>query len=133
MKQLRYGLIGTLVALIVVVGGGGVALAAPSTSTSTNSSTTIEITDKDLNLVGAPKKVEKEQIQGILNAVYGVVGIVAVISILVGAFRYAAANGDSGIIQSAKNTILYSVIGLVVVISAAALTSFVINNIGKAS
>ena len=132
MKQLRYGLIGTLVALIVVVGGAGVALAGTPTNGS-NSNTTIEITDKDLNLVGAPKKVEKEQIQGILNAVYGVVGIVAVISILVGAFRYAAANGDSGIIQSAKNTILYSVIGLVVVISAAALTSFVINNIGKAS
>ncbi len=119
---------------MVMVAAGSVQVAqavSPSTSTSTNSNTTIEISEKDLNLTGAPKKIEQSQIEAIFNTVYFVVGIVAVISIIIGALRYASANGDSSIIQRAKNTILYSVIGLIVVISAAAVTSFVINNIGK--
>lgn len=125
IKKIQY--IASCIAVIVMVGAVGtapIALAAPST-------TTIEISDKDLNLTGAPKKIEQGQIEAIFNTVYFVVGIVAVISIIIGALRYASANGDSSIIQRAKNTILYSVIGLIVVISAAAVTSFVINNIGK--
>lgn len=62
---------------------------------------------------------------GALNITYFAAGIVAVISILLAAITYVTANGDANSIAKAKNTILYSVVGLIVVISAAAITNFV--------
>lgn len=62
----------------------------------------------------------------ILTAVYMIAGIVAVIVIIIGGIRYTTSNGDAGGVKSAKDTILYAVIGLVVIIMAAAITQFVI-------
>lgn len=53
-----------------------------------------------------------------------VLGIAAVFMIIFGGFRYVTSNGDSGKLEGAKNTILYSVIGLVVAIFAYALVNF---------
>lgn len=50
----------------------------------------------------------------------------AVIMIIYGAFRYVTSNGDSGKIAAAKNTILYAVIGLVIVIAAYGIVNFVL-------
>jgi hypothetical protein len=56
-----------------------------------------------------------------------VVGIVAVIMIIVGGFRYITSGGDSGNVSSAKNTIIYAIIGLVVVALAQFVVQFVLN------
>ena len=53
-----------------------------------------------------------------------VLGIGAVFMIIFGGFRYVTSNGDSGKLEGAKNTILYSVVGLVVAIFAYALVNF---------
>lgn len=63
----------------------------------------------------------------VINILSLVVGIVAVIMIMVGGFRYITANGDSGNIQSAKNTVMYALIGLVVVAFAQFLVQFVLD------
>ena len=55
-----------------------------------------------------------------------VLGIGAVFMIILGGFRYVTSNGDSGKLEGAKNTILYSVVGLVVAIFAYALVNFVL-------
>lgn len=80
----------------------------------------------DLRLCDAPTDIN---IESILGAVYLLAGIVAVIVIIIGGIRYVASNGDSGQVQSAKNTVTYAVVGLVVVIAAAAITQFVINGL----
>lgn len=56
-----------------------------------------------------------------------IVGIVAVIMIIVGGFKYITSGGDSGNISSAKNTIIYAVIGLVIVALAQFLVQFVLD------
>lgn len=94
------------------------------------SPTKIQISQEDLNLAGAPGSVGDSQIAAILGTVYLVAGIVAVIVIIIGGIRYTTSGGDSGGVQSAKNTILYAVVGLVVIIMASAITTFVINNVG---
>lgn len=91
----------------------------------------VKITAGDLNLQNAPKEVGDSQVAAILGTVYMIAGIVAVIVIIIGGIRYATSNGDSSGVQSAKNTILYAVIGLIVIIMAAAITTFVLNNVGK--
>jgi len=63
----------------------------------------------------------------IINVFSVVVGIVAVIMIIVGGFRYITSGGDSTKVTSAKNTILYAIIGLVIVALAQIIVKFVLN------
>ncbi len=63
---------------------------------------------------------------GIINAVIGVVGIIAVLMIVIGGINYATSAGDPGKAKKAKDTILYSAIGLVIAFSAFALVNFVL-------
>lgn len=55
-----------------------------------------------------------------------IVGIAAVLMIIVGGLKYITSNGDSGNISGAKNTILYAIIGLVVVALAQVIVKFVL-------
>ena len=89
--------------------------------------------EADLNLdgVNADQQLTGNDVTGVLTQVYIAAGIVAVIIIIVGGIRYTTSNGDAAKVKSAKNTILYAVAGLVVIISAAAITNFVVQNIAK--
>src|SRR6266498_3162289 len=66
---------------------------------------------------------------GVANALIFLVGAIAVIMIIIGGLRYVISNGDSKQTESAKNTILYAVIGLVVAIASFAIVGFVTKNI----
>lgn len=76
--------------------------------------------------VGVPKVQADSAINGILNTVYFAAGIAAVIVIIISAFFYVTSQGDPGKIKRAKDGILYSVVGLVVVMTAFLITNFVI-------
>lgn len=54
------------------------------------------------------------------------IGAVAVIMIIVGGIRYVTSAGDSSKIKAAKDTIMYSVVGLVIAILAYAIVNFVL-------
>jgi cytochrome bd-type quinol oxidase subunit 2 len=61
-----------------------------------------------------------------------VVGVIAVIMIIVGGLRYITSGGDSGKVGAAKTTIIYALVGLVVVALAQLIVRFVLtqaNNI----
>ena len=66
-------------------------------------------------------------ITNIVNILLFLAGAIAVIVIIIGGIRYVMSSGDAGQVQAAKNTILYAVVGLVVVIMAYAIVNFVIN------
>ena len=57
-----------------------------------------------------------------------VVGSVSVIMIIVGGFRYIISGGDSTGVTSAKNTILYAIVGLVIVLFSQVIVRFIISN-----
>ena len=63
----------------------------------------------------------------IINVFSIVVGVTAVIMIIYGGFRYITSGGDSNNIGGAKNTIIYAIIGLVIVALAQFIVRFVIN------
>lgn len=65
-------------------------------------------------------------VHNILNITYSLAGIIAIIMIIIGGFTYTTSAGNPASVTKAKNTILYSVIGLVVVIAAFAITNFVL-------
>ena len=55
-----------------------------------------------------------------------IVGAIAVIMIVIGGLRYVVSGGDASQVQSAKNTILYALVGIIVAILAYAAVNFVI-------
>jgi hypothetical protein len=63
----------------------------------------------------------------IVNILLYILGAIAVVMIVIGGIKYTTSNGDSSAITSAKNAILYSVIGLVVAIMAYAIVNFVVS------
>ncbi len=65
-------------------------------------------------------------IKNVINGILFVLGMIAVIMIVIGGIRYTTSNGDSGQVKSAKDTILYAVVGLVVAILAFAIVNFVV-------
>ncbi len=65
-------------------------------------------------------------IKNIINVFSLVVGIVAVLMIIFAGFRYITSGGNDGSVGSAKNTILYAVIGLIIVALAQVIVRFVI-------
>ncbi len=68
-------------------------------------------------------------IKTVINIFSLVVGVVAVIMIIVGGFRYITSGGDSNNVSGAKNTIIYAIIGLVVVALAQFIVQFVLNKV----
>ena len=71
-------------------------------------------------------------IHTIINLLSLVVGVVAVIMIIVGGLRYITSGGSDTGVTSAKNTILYAVIGLIIVALAQLLVRFVLNKVTNA-
>lgn len=65
-------------------------------------------------------------VQTLINTLLYILGTIAVIMIIVGGIRYTTSGGDASGIKSAKDTVLYSVIGLVVAMLAWAIVNFVL-------
>lgn len=58
-----------------------------------------------------------------------VVGVVAIVALLINATRLIVGGSDPSAVSSARNGILYAVIGLIVVASAQAIVSFVLKKL----
>lgn len=67
----------------------------------------------------------------IINIISIIVGVVAVIMIIIGGFRYITSGGNSEKVTTAKNTILYGIIGLIIVALAQIIVKFVLNEATK--
>jgi hypothetical protein len=56
-----------------------------------------------------------------------IVGFISVVFIIIGGFRYITSGGDSGKVGAAKNTIIYALVGLIIVALAQTIIHFVLN------
>ena len=66
----------------------------------------------------------------VINVFSFVVGIIAVFMIIVGGLRYITSGGDSGKVTAAKTTIIYALVGLVIVALAQLIVRLVLNQAG---
>jgi hypothetical protein len=71
------------------------------------------------------------KIQALLQVIFIILGSTALLMVTFGAFKYVISQGEPQTVESAKNTILYAVIGLVVALSAWALVTYVLNGVFK--
>lgn len=65
-------------------------------------------------------------IRNVVNTLLFVLGAVSVVAIIIGGIMFAVSAGNADQIKRAKNTILYSVVGLAVAFAAYAIVNWVI-------
>lgn len=65
----------------------------------------------------------------VISTILFLLGIFAVLIIIMAGFRYVTANGDAGQVKTARNTILYAVVGLIVAILSYGIVGFILSNI----
>jgi hypothetical protein len=70
-------------------------------------------TDSDCNGDAVP-----DLLHSIVNIISLLVGAIAIIMIIVSGFKYITSGGDSAKVSSAKNTLIYAMIGLAVAVLA---------------
>ena len=71
-------------------------------------------------------------IKTIINIFSLVVGFVSVIMIILGGFKYITSGGESSNVSGAKNTIMYAIIGLIIVALAQVIVRFVLTQATQA-
>ena len=64
----------------------------------------------------------------IVSVMLFLVGILSVIMLIFGGLRYIISRGESKAVESAKNTILYAIVGLIVAIMSYAIVNFVVTS-----
>lgn len=75
--------------------------------------------------VGVNELTGEEVLTNTLNIVYFAAGVTAVVVLIVGALMYTASGGNASAVTKGKGLITYSIVGLVVVFAAFAITNFV--------
>jgi hypothetical protein len=91
----------------------------------------LDINDPRCNSEDALAKLNT-LIRRVINLLSVIVGVVAVIMIIIGGLRYITSGGRDTGVTSAKNTILYAIIGLIIVALAQLLVRFVLRQVTSA-
>lgn len=121
------------VSLMSVFGTAGLSLAAPVLVSANNITTSVcsGVTDAagpdgtcpTSGNTSDPSTNLKSIATTIIKYFSYIVGVIAIIFILYGGFKYITSGGDSSKVTTAKNAIIYAIIGLIIV----ALAQFIVN------
>ncbi len=69
----------------------------------------------------------------VTNILLFLIGAISVVMLIIGGIRYVVSGGDQGAVTSAKNTILYAIIGIIVAFLAFAAVRFVTDQLQKST
>ncbi len=72
-------------------------------------------------------------IGNIINVALSLLGVVAVVIILIGGFKWMTAGGSEDKVEEAKKLIFQGIIGLAIILSAWAIAIFVLNSLATAT
>ncbi len=117
----------------LAIAGSASAITTPTTTNDINnnlcagSDINISGTSTDCNNTSGADTSISAKIATVINVVSAIVGAIAVIMIIVGGFRYVTSAGNAEGAKAARNTILYAIIGLVIVALAQLIVHFVLN------
>jgi cytochrome bd-type quinol oxidase subunit 2 len=133
-------MLGMFLAPVLAVGSAAAALPAPGLGSDCSSGagsingclsagTCLSTTDTTCDS-GTPASTRVDTIiHLVINLFSLVVGVISVIMIIVGGLKYITSSGDSANVTGAKNTILYAIIGLVIVALAQVIARFVLQKV----
>lgn len=125
LKRLKKMIIVAATGLFLVPMAGAAVVSAQDIQQGLDQGTCLSTTTGGCDTEPAESSVQRI-IRTVINVFSLVVGVVSVIMIIVGGLKYITSGGDSGNVTSAKNTILYALIGLVIVAMAQVIVRFVL-------
>ncbi len=79
----------------------------------------------DPSQLGLPDVSADKGLSSVLTMVFTIIGLLSVIFVIVGGVKYVLSGGDSAGIKSAKETIIYAIVGLVISLLAFGIVKFV--------
>ncbi len=117
-------------ATIIVAGVMAFGLLAPAMSTPVLAQVSdgLEAT-KTEELEGKSINGENGVVNIAVNIFLWVIGVISVMMLIFGGYKYIMSAGDTQKLQSAKSTIQYAIIGLVVAIFSYAIVSFLVDKL----
>jgi hypothetical protein len=95
---------------------------AATGSAASDCTTTSEVDENSLATLG----------RKVVNLFSLVIGVIAIIMIIYGGFRYITSGGASERVGNAKNTLVYAIVGLIIVALAQIIVHFVLNQTSQA-
>lgn len=138
MKKIKL-LIATIFALSLSLVPGFLVAGAAYAQTSDIQNSTCAGANLDASQIGDPGTCETSNasaatnvtdlVKLVINIFSWIIGVVAVFAIIFGGFKYITSGGESAGVTGAKNTILYAIIGLVIVALAQLIVRFVLGNV----
>jgi hypothetical protein len=120
-------------AWVIGVGMFALLVAPLAADAAVTSDPTFGLTSTFTNVGLGQTKDLKGSIASIINIILGFLGIVAVIIILAGGFKWMTAGGNEDKVAEARQMIIQGIIGLVIIFAAWAIASFVVGQLGAAT
>ena len=127
MKQLRI----YMAAALLLIGVGGAVLAAPGASADSPKSVVCSTLGGGNGCNGTPaNSIDlKNVVAAVVNILSLTIGIVAVIVIMIAGLRMITASGDSSGIATARTSVIYALVGLVVAAMAQIIVRYVLRKV----
>lgn len=127
-RALRFGL-SLAIAAAMALGFGHLTFPAQAATITANDL----LSDNFTNATGLGQGDLDETIGAIINAALGFLGVIAVVIILFGGFKWMTASGNEEKVGEARKLIIAGIIGLAIILSAYAIASFVIKELISAT
>lgn len=84
-------------------------------------------------IVGWGTRELRETIMMVINIIMGFLGVVAIIIVLAGGFKWMTAGGNEEKVAEAKKLLIAGIVGLAIVIGAYAIATFVVRSLVNAT
>ena len=135
LNKVKKGLRGLLFVPVLALGitAGAGLLSAPSASAVEQCSDSTYTINNGVNCAQSTSQkgglfTDNGIFRQVTNILLFIVGAIAVIMLIIGGIRYVVSGGDSSAVTAAKNTILYAIIGIIIVLLAFAIVQFVVGS-----
>ncbi|MEX1058990.1 MAG: pilin [Candidatus Saccharimonadales bacterium] len=120
------------IALLFVYSAPALAQTSPEITEGLCAGANLDVNDPNCDTANDATQKINNLIRKVINLLSLIVGVVAVIMIIIGGLRYITSGGSDTGVTSAKNTILYAIIGLIIVALAQLLVRFVLRQVTSA-
>ncbi len=122
-KKLLASIFTFLIAGTIILPKLGFAALDPDADLGLNYGTATELSSRDPRTIAA----------NIINAALGLLGTITIVLIVYGGFLWMTAAGNDDAVSKAKKIMIAGVIGLVIVLSAFAIASYVVEQLNDAT
>lgn len=128
IKKAKIVMMGLLVAPLIALSAGAMSMPASAQSDGMNLNSGVSATQGE----GVPEALDGDDgvVTKAVNILLFIIGILSVIMIIFSGIKYATSSGAPDKVKSAKDTLMYSVVGLIIALFAFAIVNFVLKGVG---